>query len=61
MICSDISQGGKEAASNVVEGAKGVVKLSQKEAEVAGTGNANPSGDCTLYFSPGAARTYDEN
>ena len=46
MLSSDISQGGKEAASNVAEGAKGVVELSQKEAEVAGTGDAKPSGEC---------------
>lgn len=53
MLCSDVSQGGKEAASNVVEGAKDVVKLSQKEAEVAGTGTASPSGTilgaCSLH------------
>lgn len=42
--CSDVSQGGKEAASNAAEGAKSVVKSSQKEAEVAGTGTSNSSG-----------------
>ena len=42
--CSDASSGAKEAAGNAVGAAKDVVKSSQKEAEVVGTGDASPTG-----------------